>query len=82
MQVTLRFENRDASDDPDSADIVQMRIDAAAVRHVMDWYGAFFAGDDYCVFINGRKQAMGINGEFEAPTIDAGTTTSAIANRN
>jgi predicted transcriptional regulator len=62
--VTLAFDNRD------NGEVISMRVERAAVRHIMDWYGAFCAGDDYDVFINGRKQAMGINGEYEPVVID------------
>jgi hypothetical protein len=63
--VTLRFTNIDAGSNG-VPDVVTMRIDRGSVPHVMDWYGAFYAGDDYDVRLNGRKLKMGINGEFVA----------------
>jgi len=74
--VTLRFENRDAVDD--GALVTEMKISRNAVRDVMDWYGAFYAGDDYDVRINGRKQRLGINGELEPDTIDGTVAVKAL----
>jgi hypothetical protein len=65
--VTLTFDNRDYGDDGKA---ITMRVERSAVSHIMDWYGAFCSGDDYDVLINGRKQKMGINGEFEPLVID------------
>jgi hypothetical protein len=47
MIITLKFENRTAED------CIEMQVDRYAAGHIMDWYGAFYAGDDYDVFING-----------------------------
>lgn len=76
MIVTLRFENRTAEDDGPA--VVEMKINREAVRHVMDWYGAFFAGDDYTVRINGKRQRLGINGELEHDTIDGSVARKAL----
>jgi len=73
--VTLRFTNRFLS----PPDVVEMQISREAVAHVMDWYGAFFAGDDYDVRLNGRKLRLGINGEYEPPTLDAKASRKAIS---
>ena len=35
------------------------------VRQVLEWYGAFYAGDDYTVTLNGRPLALDPNGEIE-----------------
>jgi hypothetical protein len=64
--VTLHFANRDAT-----PQVVMLRVERSAASHIMNWYGAYFAGDDYDVFINGTKQDLGINGELEPLTIDA-----------
>lgn len=64
--VNLKFVNRDAT-----PEIEEMRVEQSAVSRIMDWYGAFFAGDDYDVYVNNRLQDLGINGELEPPTIDA-----------
>ncbi len=66
--VLLSFDNRTAPDRH------AFHISRDGVPLVMDWYGAFYAGDDYSVFINGVKQVRGINGELEGVTID-GTTS-------
>ena len=68
--VTLSFDNRTAEN------LIEMHVSGSAVPDVMDWYGAFYAGDDYDVFINGRKQTIGVNGEFEPLTIDVEVTGS------
>ena len=64
--VELRFDN------PES-DLysVAIQVDRAACPIIMDWYGAYCAGDDYRVFINGEEIPLGVNGELEGVTIDA-----------
>ncbi len=70
--VTLRFDNRDAmGEDEEKVQSIELRVERSAVKHIMAWYGAYYAGDDYDVFINGRQQAMDKNGEFEHATIVA-----------
>ena len=55
-----------------------MQINREAVSHVLVWYGAFYAGDDYDVRLNGKKLRLGINGELEVPTIDAKPSRLAL----
>lgn len=43
---------------------------------IMAWYGAYYAGDPYDVFINGRKISKDINGEPEAKIIDGEVRTT------
>jgi len=69
MIVTLKFVNRDAS-----PQVQEMRVERDAVQRIMDWYGAFYAGDDYDVYVNGRRQILGINGEMEPETINVTPT--------
>lgn len=64
MIVTLTFENRTAEN------TIDLRVARAAVPKIMEWYGAYYAGDDYTVTVNGKIQPMGINGEHEPETID------------
>lgn len=71
MIVTLTFNNRTAEERTD------LRVARESVPPIMDWYGAFYAGDDYDVLLNGRKQHLGINGELEPVTID-GTTVPSL----
>lgn len=54
MLVTLTFINRTAGENG-ATEVVKMQISRDAVEIVMDWYGAFCAGDDYDVLVNGRK---------------------------
>jgi hypothetical protein len=77
MLVKLKFTNRTAGDDG-PAEIVEMQINREAVSHVLVWYGAFYAGDDYDVRLNGKKLRLGINGELEVPTIDAKPSRLAL----
>jgi len=70
MIVTLKFVNADAR--PQTQ---EMRVERDAVERIMDWYGAYCAGDDYAVYINGRLQRLGINGELEPVTIDGTIST-------
>lgn len=80
MLVHLRFTNRTDSDEGPPR-VVEMQINREAVPSVMDWYGAFYAGDDYDVRLNGKKLRMGINGELELPTIDAAPVRLAIGKK-
>lgn len=69
----LRFRNRTAGTDHE-IDIFN-RSDA---EPIMEWYGAFYAGDDYDVLISGKVVQMGINGEYQPPTIDGALTPKMI----
>jgi hypothetical protein len=66
--VILRFLNRTAEE------AVKMTVERSATPHIMAWYGAFCAGDDYDVYIDGEKQQIGINGEFQPLTIEGCST--------
>lgn len=59
--VRLVFSNADAT--PKN---VALDVALDAVPHIMDWYGAFFAGDRYTVTVDGRNVAMDINGGMVA----------------
>lgn len=65
--VSLTFDNPDYGDD---GGVITIRVEKSAVKHIMNWYGAFCGGDDYDVLINGRKQRLGINGELEPLILD------------
>lgn len=56
--VILVFSNADAR--PRN---VAVRLAPEAVRNVMAWYGAYFAGDRYTVTMDGRNVPMDQNGE-------------------
>lgn len=55
--VTLVFNNSDAT--PKSTVLL---IHQNSVAPVMDWYGAFYAGDRYTVTVDGRNVPMDQNG--------------------
>lgn len=65
--VSLTFDNRDYGDDGWT---ITIRVERSAVKHIMDWYGAFCGGDDYDVLINGKRQSLGINGELKPVIVD------------
>lgn len=57
--VKLRFSNIDARPKEVSFDISK-----DGVKDVMAWYGAYFAGDRYAVYIDGVKVKKDLNGEL------------------
>tara|TARA_R110000822_G_scaffold86011_2_gene200735 strand:+ start:2142 stop:2336 length:195 start_codon:yes stop_codon:yes gene_type:complete len=57
MSHELKFVNADATP---KTEIIH--VDAEALPRVMEWYGAFHAGDWYDVFIDGLKVAKDQNG--------------------
>lgn len=59
--VELRFVNSDAL--PKSAVIQCHR---ASIPLIMAWYGAFYAGDRYSVFVDGEKVDKDHNGQMVA----------------
>ena len=66
MLVELRFDNPESE-----LHSPTMSVERNACPAIMEWYGAYCAGDDYRVFINGEQARLGINGEIEGVTIDA-----------
>jgi hypothetical protein len=56
--INLVFINADAK--PKN---VSVQCTPESVALIMDWYGAYFAGDRYMVAFNGRNVPLGINGE-------------------
>lgn len=68
--VKLEFENRDACGYPNvKSDCIY--VDRSGAEKVMEWYGAFYAGDDYTVYANGVEVELDINGEWKHEAIDA-----------
>ena len=59
--IELKFTNSDATP---KVQIIQ--CSEASIAPIMDWYGAFFAGDRYTVHVNGAKVAMDQNGALVA----------------
>lgn len=61
--VRLEFINYDAG--LDKAE--QTTIHCQEFKQVMEWYGAFCAGDDYDVFIDGKPVQVDMNGCYVGP---------------
>lgn len=55
----LVFANKDAR--PQG---VTLHVTAGAIPHIMQWYGAFYSGDDYKVFVDGKEVTKDINGNL------------------
>ena len=71
MITRLKFINQHS--DPEVVEIHLARPSDAAT--IMDWYGAYFGGDDYVVEINGRRVPIDQNGSYDAGMIDASANT-------
>jgi len=61
----LMFFNYDATPQE-----VRMHVAPDAIPNIMAWYGAYFAGDRYNVFVDGRRVEKDQNGERVTPEID------------
>lgn len=59
MIVELKFVNVDAS-----PKTTALMVDEEAIAPIMDWYGAFYAGDRYAVYRDGERLNKGLNGEL------------------
>lgn len=55
----LTFVNSDAT-----PKLCEVDVDESAVPRIMDWYGAFYAGDRYSVAFEGRRIVKDHNGGF------------------
>ena len=64
MIADLRFVNRTADE------TIRMQVEASAVRLITSWYAAFYAGDDYHIYVNGRRQSLDHNGEIDVAVVD------------
>lgn len=58
--VEVKFTNRDATP---KVTIIKTR--KADVASIVEWYSAFYAGDNYAVHINGKKAALDHNGQLQ-----------------
>lgn len=58
VMVELKFVNCDAR-----PKTIALQVETAAIPHIMAWYGAYFAGDRYAVFVDGEKVEKDQNGE-------------------
>ena len=66
--VDLEFYNPEAT-----PCVVRLNVSRASVAPIMEWYGAFCAGDEYAVMIDGEEVPQDINGEFLHDTIEGET---------
>ena len=64
MIADLRFINRTAEE------TIGIKVEVSAVRLITAWYAAFYAGDDYHIYVNGRKQSLDHNGEIDVAVVD------------
>ena len=55
----LKFVNKDAR-----PKTTTLHVSAGSVADIMAWYGAYYAGDRYKVFIDGNKILKDQNGEL------------------
>ena len=64
--VKLKFTNYDTCDDESDIALHTIVIECSirSVRNILAWYGAFHAGDDYFVQMDGQTLAIDINGEL------------------
>lgn len=56
---TLTFKNKDAR--PKTMELV---VSIGSVEPIMAWYGAYYAGDRYKVFLDGQRLQIDQNGEW------------------
>lgn len=59
MMAKLVFVNIDAT-----PKTVSLNVGKKSVEPIMAWYGAYFAGDRYTVFVDGEKVRKDQNGEL------------------
>lgn len=45
------------------------------LKDILAWYGAFYAGDPYTVYVNGSKIKLDRNGEVAVETIEHDNVT-------
>ncbi|QIG75729.1 hypothetical protein EVC20_158 [Rhizobium phage RHph_Y2_17_1] len=63
--VTLKFVNQDAT-----PKVVKFDVSRDGIKPVMAWYGAYHAGDNYTVHVNGVEVEKDENGELVGRLID------------
>ncbi|QIG69191.1 hypothetical protein EVB78_157 [Rhizobium phage RHph_N1_15] len=63
--VKIRFRNSEATPEE-----IEFEVSKAAVPPMMAWYGAFHAGDDYSVYVDGVEVEKDENGELVGRLID------------
>lgn len=68
MTVLLEFVNREY--EGGSCNVELALADRDSIAPIMEWYGAYCAGDDYSVYVNGAPVEMDMNGAYQPPTLD------------
>lgn len=63
--IELMFFNHDATP-PE----VKLHVSRESVAPIMAWYGAYYAGDRYNVFVDGKRVEKDRNGELVKPLIE------------
>lgn len=64
--VSLEFYNPDAT-----LAITRLVVSRDSIGPILAWYGAYFAGDEYAVMIDGEEIKIDGNGERESLIIEA-----------
>lgn len=67
--VQLEFYNVDAT-----PPVTRLVVSRESIDPIMAWYGAYFAGDEYAVMVDGKEIPIDLNGERQTPLIDADLT--------
>lgn len=67
--VELLFCNKDAVDTTTS-----IFCCTKSVPHILAWYGAYWAGDDYTVTMDGKPLRLDLNGELETEVLNVSPT--------
>ena len=63
--VALEFYNAEAT-----PHVTRLNVSRTSIAPIMAWYGAYYAGDDYGVLVDGVEITKDKNGEFEPVTFD------------
>lgn len=63
--VELYFFNYDASPRE-----VKLHVSRPSIEPIMAWYGAYYSGDRYNVFVDGKRVEKDRNGELVTPIIE------------
>ena len=66
--VELKFVNRFEDFEEPLVDLIHCSLES--VPKIMQWYGAFYAGDPYTIYKDGIEIPHDFNGEKVVPTID------------
>jgi hypothetical protein len=56
---TLTFRNKDAR-----PKLTTLTVSADSIEPIMAWYGAYYAGDRYKVFLDGQRVQIDQNGKW------------------